>query len=325
MRAVVVERGSAAEVREVADPVAGEDVLVDVLWSSLNYKDGLALAGNPGVAKISPLVPGIDVVGRVVDAGGSRWAVGDEVVLTGAGLGETRWGGYADRALLPADALVRVPAALGARRAAAIGTAGFTAAQAVLALERYAASSFSSMDGPVLVTGAAGGLGSIAVALLAASGREVVAVTGRRAEEDRLRALGASDVLDRATLAEPGKPLQAQRWAGAIDAVGGVVLANLLGQLRYGGAVAACGNASGIDLAATVLPFILRGVALLGVNSVDAPLPEREATWARLTRDLDPALLDASTRELGIDGVVEAGSRILNGLISGRVVIRVGA
>lgn len=324
MRAVVVEKGAAAEVREVADPAAGDGVLVEMLWSSLNYKDGLALDGNPGVARISPLIPGIDAVGRVVDGGGSEWAIGDEVVLTGAGLGETRDGGYAERAALPPGVLVRVPDAVGPRRAAAIGTAGFTAAQAVLALERHAASSYSSMEGPVLVTGAAGGLGSLAVALLAASGREVVAVTGRPEEAERLRALGASGILDRSGFADPGRPLQTGRWAAAIDAVGGAALANVLGQMRHGGAVAACGNAAGVDLAATVLPFILRGVALLGINSVEAPLPEREAVWERLARDLDPALLDGSTHEIGLDGVVEAGSRILAGRVPGRVVVRIG-
>lgn len=327
VRALVVTRGDdgvSVGFRDVADAELGEgDVLVEVLWSSVNFKDGLALAGNPGVARVSPLVPGIDVVGRVMTSDKARWARGDEVVLTGAGLGETRNGGYAEQARVPGQLLVRVPDALGARRAAAIGTAGFTAAQAVLALERHAASSFDAPDGPVLVTGASGGLGSLAVVLLAASGRDVVASTGRAAEADRLRELGASEVIDRAELAEPGKPMQRMRWAAAIDSVGGPTLANALAQTRHGGAVAACGLAGSDRLDATVLPFILRAVSLLGINSVEASLAEREAVWERLARELDPALLDASTSEIPLDDVVDAGPRILAGEIAGRTVVRV--
>lgn len=322
MRAIVVEAG-AAGIREFAEERSEGDVLVDVLWSSLNFKDALALAGTPGVARVSPLVPGIDVVGRVLESADARWRPGDEVVLTGAGLGETRHGGYAERARLPGELLVRVPEVLGARRAAAVGTAGVTAAQAVLALERHAASAFDPPDGPVLVTGASGGLGGIAVALLAASGRKVIASTGRASEAARLRSLGAAEVIDRAELSEPGKPLQRMRWAAAIDGVGGATLANVLAQTRHGGAVAACGLAASAELPTSVHPFILRAVTLIGIDSVGASLPEREAVWARLARDLDPALLDASTSEITLDGVLAAGPRILAGQIAGRTVVRV--
>ncbi|MBI5161542.1 MAG: oxidoreductase [Micrococcales bacterium] len=327
VRALVVTRdesGSSAGIRDLTEAELGDEaVLVEVLWSSLNYKDGLALAGNPGVARVSPLVPGIDVVGRVLESADARCAPGDEVVLTGSGLGETRHGGYAERARVPGELLVRVPEELGARRAAAIGTAGFTAAQAVLALERHAASAFQAPDGPVLVTGASGGVGTVAVALLAASGREVVASTGRASEAERLRRLGASEVVDRAELAAAGAPLQRMRWAAAIDSVGGATLANVLAQTRSGGTVAACGLAASADLPTSVHPFILRAVALLGINSVDASLAEREAVWARLARDLDPELLDASSTELRLDDVIAAGPRILAGEIAGRTLVRV--
>ncbi|TPW78471.1 MDR family oxidoreductase [Schumannella sp. 10F1B-5-1] len=321
VRAIQVTKGGGDGPRfvELNDDELGEgDTLVDVLWSSLNFKDGLALAGNPGVVRVSPLVPGIDVVGRVVESVDARLAPGTEIVLTGAGLGETRNGGYAERARFDGALAVPVPEELGARRAAAIGTAGFTAAQAVLALEDH-----GIPDGPIAVTGASGGAGSIAVALLAAAGREVVAVTGSPDAQDWLRELGAADFVDRAEFAEAGKPLQAERWAGAIDGAGGATLHNLLAQTRHGGAVAAYGLVQSAELHTSVHPFILRGVALLGINSVEAGAVERARVWERLARDLDPDLLDRATTEIALDDVVDAGAAILAGRTRGRTVVAV--
>ena len=294
------------------------EVLLDVAYSSLNYKDGLALRGDRGVARISPLVPGIDVVGTVVSSSDERWTPGDEVVLTGAGLGETRNGGYSTRARVASDALVRVPPRLGMRRAAAIGTAGFTAAQAVLALERA-----ELPDGDIVVTGATGGLGSIAVMLLAATGRRVAAATGHPDDRGYLERLGAADIVDRAELQQAGKPLQASRWAGAVDVVGGTTLATLLAQTRYGGSVAACGLVESAELATTVMPFILRGVSLLGINSVETPLATRARVWERLARDIDTALLDSLTTEIPLAEVPAYAGRILAGDTRGRIAVRV--
>jgi acrylyl-CoA reductase (NADPH) len=304
---------------EVAETELGEgEVLLDVAYSSLNYKDGLALRGDRGVARISPLIPGIDVVGTVVESSDERWQRGDEVVLTGAGLGETRNGGYSTRARVPSASLVRVPATLGMRRAAAIGTAGFTAAQAVLALERA-----GLPDGDIVVTGATGGVGSIAVMLLAASGCQVTAATGHPDDRGYLERLGASELLDRGELQQAGKPLQASRWAGAVDVVGGTTLATLLAQTRYGGAVASCGLVESAELVTTVMPFILRGVSLLGINSVEAPLATRARVWERLARDLDTGLLDSLTTEIALGEVPAYASRILSGDTRGRTVVRV--
>ncbi|PZQ87413.1 MAG: oxidoreductase [Leifsonia xyli] len=323
VRALQVTRdgeGASARFVELDESELGDgEVLLDVAYSSLNFKDALALRGDRGVARISPLVPGIDLVGTVVSSSDARWSAGDEVVLTGAGLGETRNGGYSARARVDAESLVRVPARIGMRRAAAIGTAGFTAAQAVLALEQA-----DIPDGDVIVTGATGGVGSIAVALLAVSGRRVVAATGHPDDRGYLERLGASELLERAELQQPGKPLQASRWAGAVDVVGGTTLANLLAQTRYGGAVAACGLVESPELATTVMPFILRGVNLLGINSVEAPLVTRDRVWTRLARDLDPGLLDGLTTEITLDQVPAYASRILTGDTRGRIVVRVG-
>lgn len=322
VRALQVTRddeGASARFVELDESELGDgEVLLDVAYSSLNYKDGLALRGDRGVARISPLIPGIDVVGRVVESADGRWQPGDEVVLTGVGLGETRNGGYSTRARVPAEALVRVPEKLGMRRAAAIGTAGFTAAQAVLALEHC-----DIPDGDIVVTGATGGLGSIAVMLLAASGRRVVAATGHPDDRGYLERLGASELLDRSELQQTGKPLQASRWAGAVDVVGGTTLASLLAQTRYGGSVAACGLVESPELATTVMPFILRGVNLLGINSVEAPLVTRDRVWDRLERDLDLGLLDSLTTEIGLDEVPGYASRILAGDTRGRIAVRV--
>lgn len=322
VRALQVTRndhGADAAFVELDESQLGDgEVLIDVAYSSLNFKDGLALRGDRGVARISPLIPGIDAVGTVVESADGRWKPGDEVVLTGAGLGETRHGGYSTRARVDADHLVRVPEQLGMRRVAAIGTAGFTAAQAVLALEHN-----DLPDGDVVVTGATGGVGSIAVMLLAASGRHVVAATGHPDDRGYLERLGASDLLDRAELQQVGKPLQASRWAGAVDVVGGTTLASLLAQTRYGGSVAACGLVESPELTTTVMPFILRGVNLLGINSVEAPLVTRDRVWARLERDLDLGLLDSLTTEIGLDEVPGYASRILRGDTRGRIAVRV--
>ncbi|KQX05230.1 MULTISPECIES: MDR family oxidoreductase [unclassified Leifsonia] len=304
-------------------PDAADAVELEVSYSSLNYKDGLAVAGRPGVTRSYPIVAGIDVVGTVVDSADSRWAPGDRVLLNGGGLSETRHGGYTERAVIPGASLVRVPAPLTDRQAAAIGTAGFTAMLSVLALERHGV---SPTDGPVLVTGASGGVGSVAITLLARAGFEVTAVTGRAADNgDYLRTLGAAALIDRAELAESGKPLQSQRWAAAIDSVGGVPLANVLAQVQYGGVVAACGLAASADLPTTVLPFILRAVSLVGVNSVEAPLSLREEAWGRLATDLDLAQLDGMTSEIGLDDVFTAADDILDGRTRGRTVVAIGS
>jgi acrylyl-CoA reductase (NADPH) len=327
VRALVVERDgetTGSGIRDLDagalgldDPAMG-DVVVDVAWSGLNFKDGLALAGSPGVMRVSSLVPGIDLTGTVVSCGSDAWTAGDEVVLTGAGLGETRHGGYAAQARVPGELLVRVPPVFGTRGAAAIGTAGFTAAQAVLALERH-----GIPDGPVIVTGATGGVGSIGVALLARAGREVVAVSGKPEQHDLLGRLGAVEILPREELADAGRPLQQRRWAGALDGVGGAALHNLLAQTMQWGAVAAYGLVGDARLDTTVQPFILRGVSLLGINSVEATPAMRRDVWARLERDLDPALLDELTAEVGLDDVAAAGADILHGRLHGRTVVRV--
>ncbi|MDQ1547484.1 MAG: acrylyl-CoA reductase [Actinomycetota bacterium] len=300
----------------LTDAELGEgDVTVDVEWSGINYKDGLALAGNPGVMRTSPLIPGIDLVGTVASSNSARWAVGDAVILNGWGIGETRNGGLADRAIVDGEWLVALPDGISARRAAAIGTAGFTAALSVLAL--------GNTDGEILVTGASGGVGSIAIALLAALGRTVVASTGSPEHRDYLLGLGASDTIDRAELEEPGRPLQKQRWHGVVDSVGGVTLANAIAQTTYGGIVTACGLVGGSDLPTTVMPFILRGVTLAGINSVECPRPTREAAWALLARDLDLDLLDSLTASIPLAGAIEAGAAILRGELRGRTVVNV--
>jgi acrylyl-CoA reductase (NADPH) len=314
-----------AELRELDEDWLGEpgegDVLIDVSHSGVNYKDGLAIAGRPGVARTSPLIPGIDVVGTVASSRDPRWNPGDRVLLNGAGLGEGRHGGLAERALVPGDRLVRVPDAFTDAQAAAIGTAGFTAMLSVLALER---GGLAPASGAVLVTGAAGGVGSVAVAMLARLGHHVVASSGRAATEgDYLRRLGAAEVIDRAELSEPGPALQKRRWAAAVDAVGGTILANVLSQTADFGTVTACGLAGGAELPTTVLPFILRGVTLAGINSVEQPRAAREEAWARLASDLDPALLDALTTEIGLGEVFETAERILAGGVRGRTVVDV--
>jgi len=298
-------------------PEQAGDVEVDVAWSSLNYKDALAFAGNPGVARISPLVPGIDVVGVVASSSNPRWSPGDRVVLNGAGAGETRHGGLAERAYLDGDTLVAIPSVLTDAHAAGIGTAGFTAMLAVLALERHGVTA-----GEVLVTGASGGLGSFAVALLARAGFTVTASTGRLESAADLTHLGATTVIDRAELDRDSRPLESQRFAAVVDSVGGRSLATALAQVRQDGAVVACGNAASAALETTVMPFILRGVALLGVNSTVTSLPLREAAWHRLARDLDPATIDSVARPIALADAQRAASDLLAGRIRGRVSVQ---
>jgi acrylyl-CoA reductase (NADPH) len=291
------------------------DVTIDVDWSGINYKDGLALAGSAGVMRTSPLIPGIDLVGTVAQSGSARWKSGDAVILNGWGIGETRNGGLADRAVVDGEWLVALPDGISAKRAAAIGTAGFTAALSVLAL--------GNTDGEILVTGASGGVGSIAIALLSALGRTVVASTGSPEHRDYLLGLGASDTIDRAELEAPGRPLQKQRWNGVIDSVGGNTLANAIAQTAYGGVITACGLVGGSDLPTTVMPFILRGVSLVGINSVECPRPQREAAWKLLARDLDLTLLDSLTTSIALGDAIDAGAAILRGELRGRTVVDV--
>ncbi|MBA3597747.1 MAG: oxidoreductase [Methylibium sp.] len=311
-----------AELREVDDDFLPEgDVTVSVAYSTLNYKDGLAITNRSPVVRSWPMVAGIDGAGTVLESRHPAWKTGDKVVLNGFGVGETHKGCMAGRARLNGDWLVRVPEVFTPRQAMAIGTAGYTAMLCVLALERHGVEPGA---GDVLVTGATGGVGSVAVALLAKLGHRVVAATGKAAEVDYLRKLGAADVIDRAELSAPGKPLQKERWAAAVDAVGSHTLANVCAQMRYGGAVAACGLAQGFDLPATVMPFILRSVALLGVDSVMAPIARRQEAWARLALDLDPALLESMTTEVELSGVIEAAQRLMEGKVRGRIVVRTG-
>lgn len=319
--------GEATQTASVRDLTDGDlmpgDTVISVQYSSINYKDGLALCGRPGVVRAWPLIPGIDLVGTVESSDSSVWAPGDAVLLNGAGLGEKHHGGLAQRARVDGSSLVRVPDGLGPLRAAAIGTAGFTAMLSVLAVERHGV---SPTDGPVLVTGAAGGVGSVAVALLARLGFDVVASTGRAdTEGEYLTQLGASNILDRGTLSEPGNPMQSQRYAAVIDAVGSHTLVNAIAQLRDGGVATACGLAQGPDLPGTVLPFILRGVSLIGINSVHAPIALRREAWGRLERDLDPGLLDGMTEVIPLASAKDAAERILSGAVRGRTVVDVNA
>lgn len=295
------------------------EVLVDVSHSSLNFKDGMALRGDRGVMRVDPLVPGIDAVGTVVSSEDPRFAPGDLVTTNGGGLGEFRHGGYSTQQRVPAEATVHVPAAFDAWQAAAIGTAGFTAALSVAALREQGVG-----GGEVLVTGATGGVGSIAVHLLATLGYDVAAATGRAGEHGAwLRELGAGSLVDRAELAEPGRPLQKARWAGVVDCVGSHTLVNACAQTEWGGTVTACGLAQGPDLPATVLPFILRGVKLVGINSVDAPRELRERAWALLADALDVDVLAGLSTTVPLGEVVAAGRELMNGQRRGRTVVAV--
>ncbi|WP_341991881.1 MDR family oxidoreductase [Azorhizobium sp. AG788] len=295
------------------------DVTVDVAYSTLNYKDGLALKGLSRILRTFPMVPGVDFAGTVRTSDSPAFTPGDPVVLTGWGVGETWSGGFAARARVKSEWLVKLPEGLDPRHAMAIGTAGFTAMLSVMALEQAGI----AKGGEVLVTGAAGGVGSIAVRLLSRLGYRVVALTGRPAEAGFLTGLGAAEIMDRALLTTAGKPLQSERWAGAVDTVGGVVLANVLASTAGNGAVAACGLAGSTDLPTTVFPFILRGVSLLGINSVDTPKPKREAAWARLARDLSPADLDGMIQEVALEDLPARADAIIAGQVRGRTVVRI--
>jgi acrylyl-CoA reductase (NADPH) len=297
------------------------DVTVAVEWSTLNYKDGLAITGKAPVVRRFPMIPGIDLAGTVEASTHPDWKRGDKVILNGWGLGETHLGAYGEKARVKGDWLVRLPERMSARDAMAIGTAGYTAMLAVMALEHHG---LKPAGGPVVVTGAAGGVGSVAVAILAKLGFQVTAATGRPQEADYLKRLGASEIIDRKDLAGTPRPLAKERWAGGIDVVGSTTLANVISMIRYQGAVAACGLAGGMDLPATVAPFILRGVSLLGIDSVMRPLADRRAAWKRLEADLDRTKLSEMTEEIGLAEVVPAGQKIVDGRVRGRIVVKIG-
>ncbi|MFT3955580.1 MAG: MDR family oxidoreductase [Piscinibacter sp.] len=316
------EAGFRAGIHEVDEAALPEgDVLIAVEHSTLNYKDGLAITNRGPVVRQWPMVAGIDGAGRVLESSHAQWKPGDRVVHNGWGVGETRWGCLAQKARLKGDWLVPLPTAFTTRQAMAIGTAGYTAMLCVLALERHGV---APGDGEVLVTGATGGVGSVAVALLARLGHRVVAATGKAAEADYLKTLGAAAVIDRAELAAPGKPLQKERWTAVVDAVGSHTLVNACAQTRWGGVVAACGLAQGADLPGTVMPFILRSVTLAGVDSVMAPLALRRQAWERLARDLDPTLLESIAVDIPLDQTIARAGELMEGKLRGRVVVSIG-
>ncbi|WP_441234351.1 acrylyl-CoA reductase (NADPH) [Bradyrhizobium sp. 930_D9_N1_4] len=296
------------------------DVTVRVEWSTLNYKDGLALTGKAPVVRRFPMIAGIDFAGTVEASSHPQWKAGDKVVCTGWGMGETHLGAYAEKARVKGDWLVALPQGLSARDAMAIGTAGFTAMLSVLALEKHG---ISPKSGPVVVTGAAGGVGSVATAVLSKLGYHVIASTGRAAEADYLKEIGAAEVIDRNELSAAAKPIAKERWAGGVDSVGSTTLANLLSMTKYGGAIAACGLAAGMDLPSSVAPFILRGVCLLGIDSVMCPIEPRKAAWLRLASDLDRTKLSEITHEIPIEEVSEWGAKILAGQVRGRIVVKI--
>lgn len=321
-RALLLEKTDAgfhAGVQTLADDRLPEgDVLVKIAHSTLNYKDGLAITNRGPVVRSWPMVAGIDGAGTVLESSHPDWKPGDQVIHNGWGVGETRWGCLAERARLSGEGLVALPEAFSTQQAMAIGTAGYTAMLCVLALERHGVLPGS---GEVLVTGATGGVGSVVIALLSRLGHRVTAATGKASEADYLTALGASAVIDRAELSAAGKPFQKERWAAVVDAVGSHTLANALAQTRYGGVVAACGLAQGADLATTVMPFILRGVTLTGIDSVMAPIAIRKQAWARLATDLDPAKLEAITEVIALDAAVAKAGDLMAGKLRGRVVV----
>jgi acrylyl-CoA reductase (NADPH) len=324
-RALVVDQkdgGVQAEIRELQPEALPEgDVLISVAYSTLNYKDGLAVTGQGKVIRKYPMVPGIDFAGTVVESASPGFKVGDKVVLTGWGVGESHWGGLAQMARVKAEWLVPLPEGLTLKQAMGIGTAGFTAMLCVMALEEKGLTPADQRE--VVITGAAGGVGSVAVAVLAKLGYNVVASTGRAEEHDYLRQLGAREILDRSVLAKPGKPLESERWAGAVDTVGGDTLAALLPGMAQNTSIAACGNAGGFALNTTVFPFILRGVSILGVNSVSVPQSRRLAAWSRLAQDLPLDLLETMMQVAPLADVPELSRQILKGRVRGRVVIDV--
>lgn len=321
---ILIDKGESGQTVALAEldetQLPDGDVSIDVEYSTLNYKDGLAITGRSPVVRKFPMVPGIDLAGVVTGSSHAEWKAGDRVVLNGWGVGETHWGGLAQKARLDGDWLVPLPAAFTSRQAMAIGTAGYTAALCVDALIKYGV---CPEDGEILVTGATGGVGSVAIALLSKAGFTVAAATGKASESDYLKGLGASTIVDRAELSEAGKPLQKERWAGAVDSVGSHTLANVCAQTRYAGAVAACGLAQGMDFPASVAPFILRGVSLLGVDSVMAPRTPRMAAWQRLSKDLDPGVLESIAHEIPLGEAIAAAGRLMDGTVRGRIVVDV--
>ncbi|TAL84640.1 MAG: oxidoreductase [Candidimonas sp.] len=313
--------GPIAQITQVQEAMLPEgDVLVAVSHSSLNYKDGLAIVGKSRVVKSYPMIPGVDFVGHVIESSHVNFPVGAVVVHNGWGLGETRWGGYAEKARVNGSWLVKLPKAFTPMQAMAIGTAGYTAMLCVLRLED---AGVQPSDGPILVTGASGGVGSIAISLLAKLGYEVVALTGRVAESDYLTALGAARIIDRSTYNSAGKPLAKETWAGAVDSAGGTILANVLAACQYGACVAACGLAGGMDLPTTVAPFILRGVTLAGVDSVYAPIAQRERAWMRMATDLPVEKLEQVSSTIALEEVIATAPKILAGQVRGRIVVKV--
>jgi acrylyl-CoA reductase (NADPH) len=324
MKAIVIEKAESGQKVGLLDfdeaNLMGGDVDVRVEWSTLNYKDGLAITGKAPVVRRFPMIAGIDFAGTVESSSHPAWKKGDRVLLNGWGCGETHLGGYAEKARVKGDWLVRIPASMSAREAMAIGTAGYTAMLAVIALERHG---LTPASGPVVVTGAAGGVGSVAVAILSKRGFQVTASTGRPGETEYLKKLGANEIIARAELARPAKPLAKERWAGGIDSVGSTTLANVLSMTRYGGAVAACGLAGGMDLPTSVAPFILRGVSLLGIDSVMRPKADRELAWKRLEDDLDRGKLAELTSVIGLGEVMDAARNIVEGHIRGRIAVKI--
>ncbi|HEY1363996.1 MAG TPA: MDR family oxidoreductase [Xanthobacteraceae bacterium] len=324
-KAVLIEKADGGQKVGLVDfddaDLMDGDVTVAVEWSTLNYKDGLAIIGKAPVVRRFPMIPGIDLAGTVASSTHASWKPGDKVILNGWGLGETHLGAYAERARVKGDWLVPLPTGMSTREAMAIGTAGYTAMLAVIALERQGVRPES---GPVIVTGAAGGVGSVAIAILGRRGFQVTASTGRLEHADYLKRLGASEIIDRNELAGAAKPLAKERFAGGIDAVGSTTLANVLSMISYGGAVAACGLAGGMDLPTSVAPFILRGVSLLGIDSVMRPIVERRGAWTRLASDLDRARLAEMTTEIGLAQVIGEARNIAEGRVRGRIVVKIG-
>jgi acrylyl-CoA reductase (NADPH) len=323
-KAIVVDKTDAGQTVTLRDfdekDLMDGDVTVAVDWSTVNYKDGLAVTGKAPVVRRFPMIAGVDFAGTVLSSSHASWKPGDKVISNGWGVGETHLGAYAQKARVKGDWLVRLPATISERDAMAIGTAGYTAMLAVMALER---AGITPSSGPVIVTGAAGGVGSVAIAILAKLGYSVIASTGRPSEADYLKGLGASEIIDRKELSGPARPLAKERWAGGVDSVGSTTLANVLSMTRYGGAVAACGLAGGMDLPGSVAPFILRGVSLLGIDSVMCPLELRQQAWQRLETDLDRAKIAAMTSEIGLADVFEAARRIVEGAVRGRIVVKI--
>ncbi len=324
-KAIVIEKSEAGQTVGLTDfddhNLMAGDVTVGVEWSTLNYKDGLAITGKAPVVRRFPMIPGIDFAGTVEASTHPEWKAGDKVILNGWGCGETHLGGFGAKARVNGNWLVPLPGAITAHEAMAIGTAGYTAMLAVMALENHG---LTPMSGPVAVTGAAGGVGSIAIAILAKRGFQVTASTGRAELTGYLEELGATEIIERKELAGPAKPLAKERWAAAIDTVGSTTLANLISMTRYGGAVAACGLAGGMDLPGSVAPFILRGVSLLGIDSVMRPMADRHLAWKRLESDLDRGQLAAMTTTVGLDEVIAAAPDIVEGRVRGRIAVEIG-